>query len=117
MSFAEILDAHLGCTNVPTAAAQVSARPITAPLFAFECPLPATRQIPLEAPRPVRLTAAERQTLDAAQTPAALRRAFKALARRYHPDSHPGCTAPEHSRLARLFAEATEHYHLRLQTL
>ena len=49
-------------------------------------------------------------TLDGARTPDALRRAYRTLARRYHPDSHPGTTAAERAHLARLFAVATEHY-------
>jgi hypothetical protein len=39
-----------------------------------------------------------------------LRRAFRRLARRYHPDRHPGTSAAEQQRLAHLFAEAMEHY-------
>jgi hypothetical protein len=50
--------------------------------------------------------------LDEHLTPATLRRAFKALAHRYHPDRHPGCSADEQARLARLFADATAHYRL-----
>jgi len=112
-SFAEMLDAHLGCTDVPPAAAHVwSNRPLTAPLFAFELPLTAARPAPVEAPRPVHLTSLERQTLDGAGTPDALRRAYRKLARRYHPDRHQGCGAAERERLARLFAEATDHYRL-----
>jgi hypothetical protein len=111
-SFAEVLDAHLGCTDVPLAARARSNSPVTAPLFAFEFPLPATRTVRVESPRPVRLTSFERQTLEAARTPATLRRAFMTLARRYHPDSHPGCDPAEHARLARLIAEATAHYRL-----
>jgi hypothetical protein len=112
-TFAEILESHLGCTEVPPPAAPAwTSRPVTAPLFAFDFPLQATRSVHAEAPRPVRLTALERQTLDDARTPAALRHAFMTLARRYHPDSHPGCGPAEHERLARLFSEATEHYRL-----
>lgn len=90
---------------------------MTPPLFAFELPLPVARPVRVESPRPVRLTSLERQTLDDARTPAALRRAFMTLARRYHPDSHPGCGPAEHARLARLFAEAREHYQRIAQNL
>ena len=112
-SFAAMLDAHLGCTDVPPAAAHVwRNRPLTAPLFAFELPLTAARPAPVEPPPPVHLTSLERQTLDDARTPDALRRAYRKLARRYHPDRHQGCGAAERERLARLFAEATDHYRL-----
>ena len=118
MSFAEILDTELGCTNVPPAVHVWNARPVTAPLFAFELPLTAARPAPapapatarVEPPLPVHLSTFERQTLDDARTPDALRRAYRTLARRYHPDHHHGCSAAERERLARLFAEATEHY-------
>jgi hypothetical protein len=43
-------------------------------------------------------------------SPSTLRRAFKRLARRYHPDRHPGSSAAEQERLARVFVEATGHY-------
>jgi hypothetical protein len=39
-----------------------------------------------------------------------LRQAFRRLAHRYHPDRHPQCSAAERNRLARAFAEVTEHY-------
>jgi hypothetical protein len=111
-TFAEILDTHLGCTVVPPPAAPRawSGRPLTSPLFAFELPLTATRRAPVEPALPAQLTALERQTLDDAPTPDALRRAYRTLAHRYHPDRHPASSLAERERLARLFAEATEHY-------
>ena len=113
MSFADILDAQLGCTNVPPAAPVWDSRPVTAPLFAFEFPLrpaPASAPARVEQPLPVRLSALERQSLDEARTPDARRRAYRTLARRYHPDRHHECSADERERLARLFAEATDLY-------
>ncbi|HET9267530.1 MAG TPA: DnaJ domain-containing protein [Vicinamibacterales bacterium] len=118
MSFAEILDSELGCTNVPPAARVWSGRPVTAPLFAFELPLTVARPAPspfpapapVESGLPVHLTAHDRKAMDDARTPDALRRAYRTLARRYHPDRHQGCSAAERERLARLFAEATELY-------
>ncbi|HEV8396721.1 MAG TPA: DnaJ domain-containing protein [Vicinamibacterales bacterium] len=113
-SFSEMLDAHLGCTVVPPPAPPRawSSRPLTTPLFAFELPLTPARPVPVEAPLPVHLTSLERQTLEDASTPDALRRAYRALARRYHPDRHQGCSPAEREQLARLFAEATQHYRL-----
>jgi hypothetical protein len=49
-------------------------------------------------------------TLHADFTDAELRSAFRALARRYHPDRHPGSDASESSRLAQVFAGLAEHY-------
>jgi hypothetical protein len=112
MSFAEILDTHLSCTNVPPPPRVWSGRALTTPLFAFELPLTAARTAPAEPPRPLHLTSIERQTLDDARTPDALRRAYRNLALRYHPDRHQGCGAAEHERLASLFAEATAYYRL-----
>ena len=71
-----------------------------------------TRRVPVEPSLPAQLTSLERQTLDAAHTPDALRRAYRALAHRYHPDRHPSSGPAERERLARLFAEATEYYRL-----
>ncbi len=39
-----------------------------------------------------------------------LRRAFRQLARDYHPDSHPGCNEFERARLSRTFATVHEAY-------
>jgi hypothetical protein len=98
---------------VPAAAPRVwNSRPLTSPLFAFELPLTATRRAPVDPPLPVHLTALERQALDDARTPDALRRAYRTLAHRYHPDRHPASSLAERERLARLFAEATEYYRL-----
>lgn len=48
--------------------------------------------------------------LDDTLTSSTLRRAFRQLAHRYHPDRHQGCSVAEQEQLARAFAEATEHY-------
>ena len=112
-SFAEILDQHLGCTDVPPAAPYVwSSRAVTAPLLGFEGPLASTRRATpfIETPRPLRLSAQECRTLDDAASLDALRHAYRTLARHYHPDRHQGCSPSERERLARLFAEATDHY-------
>jgi hypothetical protein len=39
-----------------------------------------------------------------------LRSAFRALARRYHPDRHPASSEVERARLSRMFAELNENY-------
>ena len=117
-SFAEVLDAHLGCTEVPPPPRVVSSRPLTSPLFAFEHPLPSVRPManpvaaPLltEVPVPLALAPSERRTLDDAATLDDLRRAYRTLARLYHPDRHQGRGPLDRERLARLFAEATSHY-------
>ena len=116
-SFAEILDAELGCTPVPPPARAWSVRPLTPPLFAFDLPLTtATRPahvqpaLPAQPPPAARLTSSELQTMADARTLDALRNAYRTLARRYHPDRHPGCSPADRARLARLFAEATDAY-------
>jgi len=50
--------------------------------------------------------------LDDSVCPERLRKAFRRLAHRYHPDRHPGIGATETARLARQFADATAHYRL-----
>jgi hypothetical protein len=120
-SFAEVLDAHLGCTEVPPPPRVFSSRPLTSPLFAFERPLasaratahPVAAPLRVDPPIPLALTPLERQTLDDAATLDALRRAYRTLARRYHPDRHQGRGPAERERLARLFAEATSRYRQR----
>ena len=76
-TFAEMLDAHLGCTNVPPPPRAWSTRPLTAPLFAFEFPLETTPHAAPsvassapprnEPPAPVKvdLTVLERRAFDA----------------------------------------------------
>jgi hypothetical protein len=102
----------------PPAAPRVWAnRPLTAPLFAFEFTLQPARPAavapaPAETTLPATLPRLERQALDDAGTPDALRRAYRTLAHRYHPDRHHGRSASDREQLARLFAEATEHYRL-----
>ena len=112
-TFAEILDTHLGCTVVPPAAPPAwSSRPLTSPLFAFDLRLTAASPAAVAPALPARLTSLERQTLDDARTPDALRHAYRKLAHRYHPDRHPASSPAERARLASLFAEATDHYRL-----
>jgi hypothetical protein len=43
-------------------------------------------------------------------TAADLRREYRKLARRLHPDSHPGCSRAESESFARQFALATDSY-------
>jgi hypothetical protein len=126
-TFAELLETELNCTNVPPRTGHASGawnRPLTTPLFVFERPRaqdsttrlteipPAPPQTPLSAREKHSLTALNRLGADLGEclSPSVLRRAFRRLARRYHPDRHPGSSAAELVRLARLFAEATEHY-------
>jgi preprotein translocase subunit Sec63 len=72
---------------------------------------------------PVRvLTPAEREARDALNALGArlgpdfserdLRSAFRQLARRYHPDRHPGCSAGTASSLSRHFADLQAAYRL-----
>lgn len=76
---------------------------------------------PQAAPRPARvLTEVQRREFDALRrsgaaltadfTVAELRREYRKLARRFHPDSHPGCSASVAETLSREFAAVTASY-------
>jgi hypothetical protein len=120
-TFAEILESKLDCAHAPRTPGAWN-RPLTTPLFFFEQPRAAAfarTHVPAQEKR-AKLSAREMQSLTALNALGAdlgedlpmiaLRRAFRQLARRYHPDRHPGSSAAELQRLSRLFAEATEHY-------
>ncbi|MGE3959629.1 MAG: hypothetical protein AB7H96_23135 [Vicinamibacterales bacterium] len=83
---------------------------------------------PAEVRRPVRtLTATEQRALDglvaagaalhADFTAAELRRAYRALARRIHPDRHPHASHAQRTELSRQFADASGHYRTLLATV
>jgi len=76
---------------------------------------------PTPPPRPRRvLTTLERRALDQFEalgarlpvdfTDGELRSAFRTLARRYHPDRHPGCSPFDQARFAHTFACVCEAY-------
>lgn len=60
--------------------------------------------------RPDRIAAALGARLVPAFTASELRREYRQIARRIHPDRHPHATAAEHERLARQFSDATTAY-------
>jgi len=136
VTFADVLDAELGThAAAPPLRSRSSDRPITPPLFLFGDPRFHFRPIPIApvhhsiaarpAPRPgpatrlkpheqLALAALNRLGADLADniSSSELRRAFRRLARRYHPDRHPGSTKAEQQRLSRLFTELTTQYRL-----
>jgi hypothetical protein len=79
--------------------------------------------------RPVRhLTPPQRQAFDSLRalgadslcdnfTDAELRSVFRALARRFHPDRHPGSSDAERTHLARSFASACDAYRTLMSTV
>jgi hypothetical protein len=81
---------------------------------------------PLVQPRR-RLTAAQSRSLDAINglggrmhpdfSPTELRSAFRVLARRYHPDRHPGASEAERQRLAQQFSTLRASYETLLAAL
>ncbi len=48
--------------------------------------------------------------LDPSFSPAELKAAFRGLAKRFHPDRHPSCSAEQRARLAREFARIVQAY-------
>ena len=109
----------------------------TRPLYSFEIPGPVARQHAATAPKEHcaaavkpeprrvpkrRLTAREERavhhlvslgaSLTTDFTREELRSAFRALARAFHPDRHPGIADAEKTRLAAAFAEVRSDYEL-----
>jgi len=107
------------------AAHQNDGREWTRPVFREMPPIAAAPPRPA-APRR-RLTAMQWRSLDTFNRLGAslpvdfsagdLRSAFRLLARRYHPDRHPGATAPDRQRLAQQFTSLRTSYEALLTAL
>ena len=134
-TFEDVLAAELEAGRDDRSWGRPSDRPVTPPLFIFGTPefhfrqspfrqatSPSIGERPAERALPLltRLTADEQRALgllndlgaDLTGTPSSsdLRRAYRRLARRYHPDRHPGSGQAEQVRLSRLFAQLTDGY-------
>lgn len=131
--FADVLEERLGAARAESPRRESRAPHHYAPdpsLLFFEtrfrptsAPAPLPQPPPPAAPRlrPRRsLTSRQRDALSALWglgarigmdfSEAELRSDYRALARRYHPDRHPGVSAVESARLARIFANLTDCY-------
>src|SRR4051812_18449598 len=139
VAFADVLERKLTTEERPAAGRQrETAMPIaTMPLFSLDPPsalkaapggvVPFAAVIsPISKPSSPRarrlLTPLQRQALeclvaagaaldaDAGFSADEIRRAFRQLARRYHPDRHPHSTAADKARLSRVFADLLDAY-------
>lgn len=121
-AFGEVLDDLVGRFQPEAPAAGPRWHPgiATRPLLSFDGNPPRPRLARVSR-RPARtLSARERAALDllvglgASLTPGftrqELRSAFRALARRYHPDAHPATSAAEKARLSSRFATLRDAY-------
>jgi hypothetical protein len=106
-------DIRSGFTAGPGRPAPTSGAPAWTPVYGAR---PGAQSRPAR-----RLTPAERRALDTLCalgagalgdhfTDAELKSAFRELARRFHPDRHPGSSDAERARLSREFASACEAY-------
>ena len=137
--FADLLDEKIGAAPIEPPRAAGRATPRYAPdpaLLFFDArfrPAPAaTPFAPPVPPVPTVSQARPRRSLTPRQqdalrafwglgarlgvdfTEPELRSAYRSLARRYHPDTHPGSSQTEASRLARIFTNLTDCYRLLL---